>query len=975
MCNIDQILRNNLTPEQYEAAMDPADEVLCLACAGSGKSRTLAYRIARLLAEGVPPQSIVAFTFTDKAAESIKQAVSRALSAAGIQPTVLGAMYIGTIHSYCQSILGEMDARYRQFDVLDKNRLVLYLMSRFRALGLQAYYGQGRRYFEIIKEVAAAWSVMNDELIEINAVRRDEPLLGERLAAIRDGLDRDHFIDFSSMIRLSVEALARGDAGALRATANLEHLMVDEYQDINPAQEALIQLLHAHSTSLFVVGDDDQAVYAFRGADVTNILTFADRYPHCSSHTLSQNFRSTPAIVEAANDFAAAELGAERIAKDPFADEPPGTRDFRKMWFGTRAEEAEWVADRVHALLGTSYTEQDGTVRGLTPADFAILMRSTRADERDGSQRHSAFTAALDARGITYSLEAGGGLFDRPQVQVLRTTFELLRNDSPDRQTVRQHFENEVLSAFPNADFNALVRVATDWGRRIHRPIEGPRRRVYPQEFVHDLLRAFRLAETALDDGTMRDLGVFSQLIQDVEAVYLSIDTAARFQEILNFLQNIAESGYDTSTADIERRPDAVTVSTVHKMKGLEFPVVIIADVEAQRFPGNRGQYSGWLPRNLVQPALARGAYQSSPSEEARLFYTAITRAERYLYVTGCQLLPGGRRNRTRSTYCLRLAHPEILVDNPGLPAGLTADVPRRRVDESTMPTTYSEIRYYLRCPYDYRLRKVFGFSPSISEMFGFGQTVHASICKLHETFQDERPTLEDAATVADEMFHLKHVAPSGDPENRPGAYEKGRDRAVEIISNYAEDYGEDFERRRYVEQRFEIPAEQAVIAGTIDLMLCEDAAGNIVGVDVVDFKTMEGGAEPEENDDLGWEELALQVQLYALASRDVLGENARTGAVHLLKDNQRIEVPITDEAIRAATSNVEWAVDRILQGDFPMRPQAGKCRKCDFGNLCAKQPDRFAIEQVPPPIHVPGAAGTQMVQAFSRFDPDYDGS
>ena len=129
--SIDNVLRTELTLEQYEAAVDPAREVLCLACAGSGKSRTLAYRIARLLAENEPPEGIVAFTFTEKAADSIKRRVSQALATAGLDPTVMGAMYIGTIHSYCQHLLGDMNATYRQYDVLDDNRLKLYMISRY----------------------------------------------------------------------------------------------------------------------------------------------------------------------------------------------------------------------------------------------------------------------------------------------------------------------------------------------------------------------------------------------------------------------------------------------------------------------------------------------------------------------------------------------------------------------------------------------------------------------------------------------------------------------------------------------------------------------------------------------------------------------------------------------------------------------------------------------------------------------------
>src|SRR6266404_3510150 len=144
MPNIDDVLRRELTPEQLAAAINPADEVLCLACAGSGKSRTLAYRIARLLAGNEAPEGIVAFTFTEKAAETIKRRVSQSLAQVGISPNVLGAMYIGTIHSFCQSVLGKIDAVYRQFDVLDENRLKLYIISRYGQLGLVAMRPRAR---------------------------------------------------------------------------------------------------------------------------------------------------------------------------------------------------------------------------------------------------------------------------------------------------------------------------------------------------------------------------------------------------------------------------------------------------------------------------------------------------------------------------------------------------------------------------------------------------------------------------------------------------------------------------------------------------------------------------------------------------------------------------------------------------------------------------------------------------------------
>jgi DNA helicase II / ATP-dependent DNA helicase PcrA len=213
--SIDQVLRSELTPDQYAAAVDPVREVLCLACAGSGKSRTLAYRIARLLAQGEAPEGIVAFTFTEKAAESIKRRVSQALAAAGLDPTVMGAMYIGTIHAYCQRILGDIDATYRQFDVLDENRLKLYLISRYYRLGLQNFRGRarGNSYFDTIKQTSDAWKTANDELLDFAAVSAEDPDLGDLLVRIQDGLRADQYIDFSLMIRNVVEAVRNNAPG------------------------------------------------------------------------------------------------------------------------------------------------------------------------------------------------------------------------------------------------------------------------------------------------------------------------------------------------------------------------------------------------------------------------------------------------------------------------------------------------------------------------------------------------------------------------------------------------------------------------------------------------------------------------------------------------------------------------------------------------------------------------------------------
>ena len=965
LTDIEEILRQELNDEQRAAATDEGTDILVIACAGSGKSRTLAYRIAWLIARGADPASIVAFTFTEKAADAIQQRVATALQRTGRPATEVGKVRIGTIHGFCREMLIRIDARYRQFDVLDQNGLHLFLMSRYPDLGIQGFRDREERYFSRITALADAWANLHDELLDLEDVTAHDQDLGDALSRLRDLLDASNYIDFSSMIRLIVDRLQARDAATLEAVGGIRHLLVDEYQDTNPLQERLIRLLRSGCETLAVVGDDDQSIYGWRGADVQNILEFGDRNPGASRHTLAHNFRSTPLIVRSADAFVRAEIGANRLTKTPAADFGTGPHQLGVFGFEDRPTEAEWVAARISALLGSTYRDGE-TVRGLTYADFAILMRSTGTKERDGTARSKAFTDALEAHGIEYTLEAGGSVFGRRQVAVLREAMALLRNESPDRDTVLRFVRETVRPVFPRVRSTAVTELYADWGRRIHTPAEVERRRVFPQQLLHDLLAACDFAGGDLDDGVAADIGVLSRLLQDIETVYVSIDTAPRFGQILNFMQNIAESGYQTATDGAVRRPDAVTVSTVHKAKGLEYPVVFIVDVERQRFPGRASEYGGWLPRGLIGGAIQspRLAYGNNRYQEARLFYTAMTRAERYLYVTHAQHLPGGRRARVESPFSARLNDAEVVRDTPRPdelpPNDLPASAPRRRVDETVLPTTFSEIRYYLRCPRDYKFRYVWGFSPPIPEMFGFGQTVHAAVGKLHEHYPQRPPTAEEAEEVAHGIFHLKHVPPSRDPVERPGAYERAKDASAEIVRRYAEDFGDDFVRHRQLEVRFEIPLRDSVLSGAIDLLLRLDDQGGILDASVIDFKSMEGGPDPENNPDLDWSELALQVQLYARAAVDVLDANARTGHVHLLKDGKRIEVPVDAAAVQAAVDNVEWAAERIIAGDFPMRPHADKCGECDWKRLCPQMREEFASEDVPPPLHLPGDRRTE---------------
>ena len=956
---IEEILRANLTTEQHDAVVDKSRHILCLACAGSGKSRTLAYKIAYLISKGESPESIVAFTFTEKAAESIKRRVAEALHKFGLPENYIGAMFIGTLDSFCQKLLGNIDAKYRQFDILDQNGLILFVMSRFYQLGIQGNGG----YFRTINEITKAWQTLNNENILLSEIAVHDLKLHNQLSNLAEKLLNDGYMDFSFAIRLAVEELMKITRNDGSYIEKYKFLFVDEYQDINPIQEEFIKTFASHLNMLFVVGDDDQAIYGWRGANVQNILTFRDRYADVSVHKLLINFRSTEAIVETANRFIQTNLNYERLPKEIRFNYDGNIKDLRKLWFNTRDEEAQWIANRIQSLVGTTYIEcnPDGTEksrRGLTFSDFTILLRSIH--NSNGENRDIQFVNALQALGIPFKTTGEGGIFDRPYAQCILAIMELLRDSTNDRTTAERIFIEQVLPNFPQADKIKYLQVLQHWQQEIHAPREGARRKVYPQQFLHDLTDALMLRALDGNDTALRDLGLFSRIILDVEQTYVSIDSPGRYREMLNFLSNVAQNSYELEPIDYITKDNAVNVSTIHKVKGLEFPVVFVADLVTQRFPGRNETYSGLIPQPLMINAIARGAYGCRVQDEARLFYTAITRAERMLYMSGSTIHPGLVRGKRRSQFIVNLTHPDMREDL-NLEELAEKMEPSPRFDDSDFPTDYSSVKNYLKCPYLYKLSTVYGFNAAVPELFGFGKTSHTILERLHQKFKDRVPTAKEVAEIVESTFMLKHVFPSNDPINRPGSYERAKHLVERVLTEYSNSFADDFGRMRQDEARFEISVKDALITGAIDLLLLEDPQSGITTADVIDFKSMETPADIAEYD---WRDMSVQVQLYSKAAKEVLGENVETGYIHTLKDNRRTSVPVDDQSVGSAIGVIEWAVKGILSNDFPKRACPQNCASCDFRSMCSQRYEAFKNTDSPPKINTP--SGLKTIAAFA---------
>ena len=272
-----------------------------IASAGSGKTEVVSQRVADLLAEGVSARDIVAFTFTERAAAELRERIAeRAEQRLG--PEVLdqlGGLFVGTIHAYCFRLLQTHVPRYEAFDVLDDHQLTAFLAREANRLNLRSLHPSGRLFGSIALFLKSV-DVVENELLDRDGM--PEPFRGVLLDYL-DTLERYRLLTYGQQVVRAVRELEAGPAHDAVAE-ELRDLIVDEYKDVNPAQERLIEVLAGPQVELCVVGDDDQAIYQWRGSDVSNIVSFRDRYPNVATYSITTNRRSRPGIIDVANKFA-----------------------------------------------------------------------------------------------------------------------------------------------------------------------------------------------------------------------------------------------------------------------------------------------------------------------------------------------------------------------------------------------------------------------------------------------------------------------------------------------------------------------------------------------------------------------------------------------------------------------------------------------------------------------------------------------
>jgi DNA helicase-2/ATP-dependent DNA helicase PcrA len=620
---------NQLNEAQLAPVLQQQGAMIVIAGAGSGKTRVLTFRIAYLMSKGVDPFNILALTFTNKAAREMKSRIARIVGGSEAKN-----LWMGTFHSVFAKILRfEADrlgypSNFTIYDTQDSQSVIRAVIKELH-LDKDIYkykqvYSRISSYKNSLITVKAYFN--NPELMEADAMAKI-PRMGEIYKSYVDKCFKAGAMDFDDLLLKTNELLTRFPEVLAKYQDRFRYILVDEYQDTNHSQYLIIKALSDRFQNICVVGDDAQSIYAFRGANINNILNFQNDYDNVQVFRLEQNYRSTKNIVNAANSII--EKNKTRLDKIVWTANDEGSKILvnRSM---TDGDEGRFVAS---TIFEQKMNQQ------LANGNFAVLYR-TNAQSR-------AIEDALRKKDIPYRIYGGLSFYQRKEIKDVLSYLRLLIN-SKDEEALKRII-NFPARGIGQTTIERLIVVANKYNRSIFEVMQnldkveiqinkGTQSKL--QDFV-TMVKSFQILNEGYDvfqitEHVIKKTGLYTELkkdgtpegiarIENIEELLNGMrDFVEEQKELADTTGSLAEFLEDVALAtDLDKETgdeDKVALMTVHLAKGLEFPYVFIVGMEEDLFPSAMSMNT-----------------RSELEEERRLFYVAITRAEKQAYLTYTQ--------------------------------------------------------------------------------------------------------------------------------------------------------------------------------------------------------------------------------------------------------------------------------------------------------------------------------------------------
>jgi len=972
-------LLEGLNEAQQQAVTHENGPLLIVAGAGTGKTTVLARRYAYLFGtKGFLSENILALTFTEKAAEEMEDRVLQLL------PNGAYDFWISTFHGFCQRILEEyaleigLPHRFRLVNETDawlllKRRIDELPLDHYRPLGNPVKFLGGilqhisrakdegvtvERYLDFARD-----AVLDGDTDIVGAERKRLQELADCYAAYRRILREEGAMDFGDLIVETLRLLRERPAVLAALRSRFKTIMVDEFQDTNWAQYELVKLLAGDDRNLTVVGDDDQAIYKFRGASLANILQFRDDFPDAKTVALTDNYRSRQEILDAAYGFIKknnpnrleVKLGDTGLSKVLRATRGGGgVVDAR--WYRSLDEETEAVAREIRAI----HERGDGGWN-----DIAILVRSN-----DGA---IPFVQALERHGIPFRFFAMRGLYAKPLIVDILALLRLC-DGYHDSSSVWRVLRME-LFGITTRDAAEFIQYANRKGIPLWTALmqaavvpgvseEGIKRAASLVLFVNKLAdtakreKPLRVFQTALQESGLLKATMQIPEQEKMEAVgYLNAfaDRIKRYElmthgptlkGLLEDLRLEIESGEEGAlAADPDAGPELVKVMTVHASKGLEFRHVFLVSMVDQRFPTRPRSDAIPLPEGLVNERLPEG--DAHLEEERRLLYVAMTRAKDRLTLTGAAQY-GGTRQKKPSVFLEEAGlEPVSSALEGGEALALTVQdvvTQKEEAEREAFPLkrrfSFTQLAAFRSCPLQYKFAHVYRIPILGSFHKSFGQSIHLAfhdILKLHlDRGAAKQTSLFDAApteavttgfrVTLDEALQIFEDRWIDEWYTNRIEHDKYKKEGREAVRRAWEVWNVTPPPVRALEQSFDWRLGEHSIKGSVDRI--DDLPQG--GVAIYDYKT---GA-PKTGDDLERKDKE-QLWIYQIAMEERGLDVKKLAYVYVRGGGEADVECLQGEAREAFREDIEARMRDILASRFPPKPSTFTCQFCDFKNIC----------------------------------------
>jgi DNA helicase-2/ATP-dependent DNA helicase PcrA len=922
----------NFTQDQQKAIQENDKNLRIIACAGSGKTSTVAAKIAHLLNPDnnldVAPQNIIAFTYTEKAAAELRNKVLKMIKEDEKLKNIqaIADMYIGTIHGWCLKALQENEYQYQKFSVLDDIKLRLFVDKNYKKIGMMDMTKLSN------SGVAMQMFVDTKRFIQVMNVIRESELNGPVPANIQlakskyEGLLKDNcYFDFTMIMTEAIEKLREKKELYNKIKKDLKYLIVDEYQDINPIQGDLIkQLYDVANPIITVVGDDDQNIYQWRGSNSSFIKDFLKDYTPAHEVILDLNFRSSKGVTSLAETIIARN---DRIPKAMISAEKQvfsKNNDVLYNEFISTSEENEAIAHMISDLRGVPFksnvTDSNEPERGLDYSDFAILLRTW--------SKTAGIVGELEKLNIPYITAGVNQLFTVSEITAAVGIFEYL-NDEITANELSGLWMQIRNNAFDKVKIQKAINYLDD--KTPHKQVDKNGKLIWAYNLQKIYWKFLELAEVTEQsflqkenaEIIMYNLGKFSQVINDFEEIYFNGSVPSmHLYSFLKFIEYSAIDHYPEGWLNNPfKTPNAVQIMTIHQAKGLEFPAVFIPGLNKNYLPAKKiGGLTEW---HFLDPELVKNQkrYIGSEEDERRLFYVAITRAQKFLFISRAPD-ENNQLYRKPSAFVSELAESDVIVQNIPLFKNFPKIESNPKEEAVSITLTFSVLKDFFECQYRFKLVSMYGFAYPLDQRMGFGRSLHNSLMEIHKRSKlGEDLSKADVEQIADSQSHFPYLGKSTILEEMKVLVKRRLD-------EYYKKNKDSFKNIEYVEQEIQLNLDEGIlVTGKIDLIrkkLYEDKFETTI----IEFKSK----QDVQNQKITYDQLSL----YALGHKELTGQTADYIQIYDLEYNSPLPPKSLNQNYLDETNDkIKGAAAVIRNQSFLHADNKPTCKECLQYQLC----------------------------------------